>query len=314
MKSIKASLLLLLLASCHAVSYYAEEEEEVQISKKCGAVLLASTTALGAGAVYALTPAAICTAGFCPVGVTGGSFASWWQATMPLIAVGTNFAKLQALAMAGKGIGSITLGGATVGGATGVYFLKSICAFVDDTDPESVTGIAMDASVRAVTGALQMKESLANKCAASETCSAMSEMGSSTVMRFTKALAFNDAKDALLMTKEEAAAKAFGSAIDEMRATAFELAAVAAAVERKELRCALASPDACASATEEIVTGVAKMFPLLADMKRNLAKCTSSEACAWPAEEMQAEAAEILANAAKRKSTLASIRQQKVDL
>ena len=43
-----------------------EEDVEVDISPKCAAVLLSGGALAGAGMVYAVTPTALCTAGFCP--------------------------------------------------------------------------------------------------------------------------------------------------------------------------------------------------------------------------------------------------------
>ena len=107
-------------AVCSVCSRSQEEEakadDTINVSSKCAAVLLASGTTLGAGVTYALTPAALCTAGFCAPGVAAGSFASWWQSTMPLVVKGSLFAKLQAIAAGGvTGMGS-SVAGAAVGG------------------------------------------------------------------------------------------------------------------------------------------------------------------------------------------------------
>jgi hypothetical protein len=57
--------------------------------------------------------------GFSAVGVTKGSFAAWWQSTMPLVAKGSIFAVLQSIAMGGTGAATWTIGGlATALGAS----------------------------------------------------------------------------------------------------------------------------------------------------------------------------------------------------
>lgn len=62
-------------------------EDEVEFSPKCAAVLVVAMGAgVGAGVAYVAAPVALCTVGFCPVGVAGDSFAAWWQATFPLVA------------------------------------------------------------------------------------------------------------------------------------------------------------------------------------------------------------------------------------
>ena len=70
---------------------------------------------------------------------------------MPFIAKGGLFAKLQTIAMGGAGI-SASVGGGMVGGAVGVAYLNEFCTFVDESDPESATGRAFDASFSLVTG------------------------------------------------------------------------------------------------------------------------------------------------------------------
>jgi len=71
---------ILLALSCFR-SVYAnaptiEMGEDVHIAPRCAAVVLAGGTAMGAGVAYALAPAALCSVGFCSVGVTSGSMAS----------------------------------------------------------------------------------------------------------------------------------------------------------------------------------------------------------------------------------------------
>jgi len=175
-----ATFLLIVAAVCLLKCSKAQEplvDEEVKISAKCAAVLVTAGTALGAGAAYAFTPVAICSVGFCHAGVAGGSFAAWWQSTMPLVASGTLFSQLQALAMGGVGIGSISVAGGALGGAAGVAYLKDFCAFVDETDPDSAMGLAFGGSLTAVTTVIKTKEHVKTQCALSETCTAAAETG-----------------------------------------------------------------------------------------------------------------------------------------
>ena len=69
-------------------------DDSVTVSPKCAASLLTSSAAIGGVAAYAFTPTMLCTAGFCHAGVAGGSFASWWQSTMPLVVKGSLFSSL----------------------------------------------------------------------------------------------------------------------------------------------------------------------------------------------------------------------------
>jgi hypothetical protein len=181
---IVAALCLATCSTCRAENLDVEEDNKnnnnnnnnsIQISAKCASVITVAGTALGAGAAFALTPAALCAAGFCSTGVAGGSFASWWQSTMPLIAAGGLFAQLQALAMGGAGMTTITVTGGVLGGAAGVTFLSDFCTFVDETDPDSGMGIAFHASMKVVIAAIETKESLETQCASSETCAAVTE-------------------------------------------------------------------------------------------------------------------------------------------
>jgi hypothetical protein len=162
----------LMITAVVCLAHDEDAEVEVKISAKCAAVLIATGTTLGASTAYFLTPAALCSAGFCSTGVASGSFAAWWQSSMPLVASGSMFAQLQALAMAGAGIGTITIAAGATGGVAGATYLKEFCAFVDETDPDSFAGKTMDASVTAVTTAIKTKEDLVTQCSSSETCTA----------------------------------------------------------------------------------------------------------------------------------------------
>ena len=101
--TIAIGILSLLFCFCHVqVRPEAEAgEESVHVSAKCAAVILSGGALGGAGLSYVLTPAVLCTAGFCPSGVSQASFASWWQSTMPVVKDGSIFATLQSVAMGG---------------------------------------------------------------------------------------------------------------------------------------------------------------------------------------------------------------------
>ena len=147
-----------------------ERVDEVKVSAECAAVLITSSTAMGGAVAYALTPAAICSAGFCSASVSAASFASWWQSTIPLVAKGSMFAALQSAAVAGSGA-SITVAVGAVGGAAGAAYLNSFCGFVDTAAPESMIGRAAGASVMAVQHYSKTKQRASEACAASASCS-----------------------------------------------------------------------------------------------------------------------------------------------
>jgi len=109
----------------------------LRISRDCAAVLLIGGGAAGAAAAAAFVPKVLALLGFSGVGVTGGSYAAFWQSSMGAagIAAGSFFAKLQSIAMAGVGTKGI-IGGAMVGGVMGRKFLHDICEKVDDLGPE----------------------------------------------------------------------------------------------------------------------------------------------------------------------------------
>lgn len=172
----KASLLWLLIfvALCSICKGEQQEEEDWTPSPKCASALLASTI-LGYAATTAFLPRALCTAGFCSIGVSGGSYASWWQSTMGSVAKGSTFAWLQSIAMndaaAASATTAVKAGGALFFGAMGLEF----CSFVDETDPDSAMGIAFTKNHDAVTTAIQTKQMAVEICASSETCTAVSE-------------------------------------------------------------------------------------------------------------------------------------------
>lgn len=147
-------------------------DDDVKVSRKCAAVLLSAATTLGGATAYYAVPAAMCAAGFCPVGVASSSIASWWQSTMPLISQGSLFAALQSAAMAGAGAHTI-ISGAVVGGAAGASYLQAICEYVDKTDEESTQGKAFEVTHSVVTTAIEAKNAAQQQCSESETCTAV---------------------------------------------------------------------------------------------------------------------------------------------
>ncbi len=154
------------------------ERTEVEISPKCAAVLITSTTAVGVGVAYALTPAMLCGAGFCPVGVAKGSFAASWQSTMPLVAKGSVFAALQSAAMGGAGI-KTTVAAAAVGGGTGALLLHQLCSFVDKAHTDSALGPLFENNLMLVQKVGQLQKDATEACAGSPTCSSAVEASSS---------------------------------------------------------------------------------------------------------------------------------------
>lgn len=185
-----------------------DNEKGVNISRNCATVLLV-TAGVSAGAISVLTPVAACTAGFCQAGVAGGSFAAWWQSTMPLVAKGSLFAKLQALAMSGSGMQGISVTAGALGGTVAAGYVEEFCAMIDEADPDSATARATAAAVTAYDtvgktisdlktectnsesctsavnsvkdAATQTKEFVASSCASSETCRSTLEFGSRTM-------------------------------------------------------------------------------------------------------------------------------------
>lgn len=162
-----------------------QPDEDVKISPKCAAVLIAMGTSVGAVVTYAAAPAALCTAGFCSAGVTGGSFAAWWQSTFPLVAKGSLFAKLQALAMGGSGIKSVAIAGGALGGTVAAQYVDGFCKYVDSVDPETPVGRAVEIAPMTgknlvKTGKMmgEAKSRVEAECAASKSCTAVVEMGS----------------------------------------------------------------------------------------------------------------------------------------
>ena len=65
-----------------------------EVSVDCAALILTGTGILGAVASNAIIALVLRLIGFAASGVLKGSFAAWWQSTMPLVSAGSVFAKL----------------------------------------------------------------------------------------------------------------------------------------------------------------------------------------------------------------------------
>ena len=150
-----------------------DAEDTVFVSPKCAAVIISGGTIGGAGLAYALTPTALCTAGFCPVGVSGSSFASWWQSTMPLVKGGSLFATLQSVAMGGVGT-KVVVAGSVLGGRLSGKYLQDLCKYVDD--PDSKMAPVFDATLAVVQGANLAADKAKAACSSSESCTAAADL------------------------------------------------------------------------------------------------------------------------------------------
>lgn len=80
---------------------------------------------VGAGASVVSAPIILASAGFAAAGVTVGSLAATWQASVGTIAAGGVYASLQSAAMGGLGAtGAMSLAGAT--GTAALGFCKAV--------------------------------------------------------------------------------------------------------------------------------------------------------------------------------------------
>ncbi|KAL7546991.1 hypothetical protein ACHAWF_010312 [Thalassiosira exigua] len=166
--------IVLLLAYVSGEAQTEEEAETLTVSPKCAAVLISGGSIGGASIAYLLTPTALCTAGFCPAGVSASSFASWWQSTIPLVQSGIIFATLQSVAMGGAGA-KVTMSGTVLGGALSKKYLTDLCAYVDD--PDSKMAPLFDASLELVRAANKAVDGAKDMCSSSESCfAAMNKM------------------------------------------------------------------------------------------------------------------------------------------
>lgn len=115
-----------------------DDEQEVLISPECAVVLLTAGATAGTAASVVLAGPILSLFGFTSVGVAQGSFAAWWQSTLPLIKAGSLFASLQSVAM--SGVGSTILITSSVGGAVAASKLSGFCEMIDKIDPDSQEG------------------------------------------------------------------------------------------------------------------------------------------------------------------------------
>ena len=130
------------------------DPNEQKISPDCAAVVLTSGGILGAIAAAPMSTLVLNILGFTAVGVEAGSFAAWWQSTMPLVASGSLFASLTSIAMTGGvgGVGVATVGGLLGFGAGGgaVHFAGLCRAIDEEASKDSAAGITIRANTKAV--------------------------------------------------------------------------------------------------------------------------------------------------------------------
>lgn len=143
--------------------------DEVKVSPKCAALLLVGGGVAGGTAAVVVTnmlmPMWLCYTGFCAAGVQSGSLAAWWQSTMPLVASGSMFATLQSIAMGSGGVfvnmGSSAAFGAAMGAAGATNHLRDFCQMIDQVDPDTVSGTAIQKNLefyRGLSGAVKDAE------------------------------------------------------------------------------------------------------------------------------------------------------------
>ena len=138
-----------------------------KVSVDCAALILTGTGILGAAASNAIIVLVLRLIGFAAAGVVKGSFAAWWQSTMPLVSAGSIFAKLTSIAMSAGGAGAA---GTTIGGIVGVSGgaaaltwtpLANICKRVDEEVAQgSVAGATLQANTKAVQALLSSADNV----------------------------------------------------------------------------------------------------------------------------------------------------------
>jgi len=138
-----------------------------RVSVDCAALILTGTGILGAAASNAIIVLVLRLIGFAAAGVVKGSFAAWWQSTMPLVSAGSIFAKLTSIAMSAGGAGAA---GTTIGGIVGVSGgaaaltwtpLANICKRVDEEVAQgSVAGATLQANTKAVQALLSSADNM----------------------------------------------------------------------------------------------------------------------------------------------------------
>jgi len=109
----------------------------VFVSKDCAAVLLVSGAGVGGG--YAMVAPLFPYLGFTSLKDTSGSFASWWQSTMPLLSIGSLLKNLQSVATGSTTAGTVTIGD-DLGGISAAKSVENFCATIDHVEPNSIPG------------------------------------------------------------------------------------------------------------------------------------------------------------------------------
>ena len=112
-------------------------DDTVNISPECASILILAG-ATGGALMSTLVNPLLASIGFTATGVTSGSFAAWWQSTMPLVSSGSLFASLQSIAM--SGVSSNLVIASSVGGVATAKKLTEFCKRIDDLDPQSTKG------------------------------------------------------------------------------------------------------------------------------------------------------------------------------
>jgi hypothetical protein len=126
-------------ASVGTIKEEDEEEESVDVSPECAVVLITAGSVGGGLASYVLVAPLLSLIGFAGAGVTKGSFAAWWQSTMPNVMAGSIFSSLQSITMGG--VPSVIIISSSIGGAATVAsHLRHVCGIIDDVDPKSTEG------------------------------------------------------------------------------------------------------------------------------------------------------------------------------
>ena len=113
-----------------------ERSTEVEVSPECALVLTLAGGGVGGALVWMVAGPFLSLVGFTATGVAQGSFAAWWQSTMPLISAGGLFASLQSIAMGGVAT-SVTIA-SSLGGAATAFRLRDVCDKIDGLSSESV--------------------------------------------------------------------------------------------------------------------------------------------------------------------------------
>jgi hypothetical protein len=115
-----------------------KEEDSVDVSPECAVVLVTAGSVAGGLASFVLIEPLLFLVGFTGAGIAEGSFAAWWQSTMPNVMAGSLFSSLQSITM--TGVESNIIVSSSIGGAATASQLRRMCGIIDDVDPESKEG------------------------------------------------------------------------------------------------------------------------------------------------------------------------------